>query len=148
MLLFFVFVQHPVLLTEAPLNPRKNRVKAAEVLFYIHLCKRSSLILIVLFSDFFWDVQCSSIVYFYTSCAQSVSLCLFIMYDLFLQFLNILKVYCFLWYNSHCTCVYLSHIDMPLDVQLVLSLILVMESLMLSRFIKVSLSLIQSWGLI
>ena len=28
---FFV-IQHPVLLTEAPLNPRKNRVKAAEVI--------------------------------------------------------------------------------------------------------------------
>lgn len=28
-----IFHQHPVLLTEAPLNPRKNRERAAEVFF-------------------------------------------------------------------------------------------------------------------
>ena len=33
-------LQHPVLLTEAPLNPRKNRVKAAEVvlIFHTYIC--------------------------------------------------------------------------------------------------------------
>lgn len=32
-LLLGLFPQHPVLLTEAPLNPRKNRERAAEVFF-------------------------------------------------------------------------------------------------------------------